>query len=175
MGPYVFIKMRRWWDTSCAFASLQYGWQWRLSRRDSTAAVFSCHCALCALLSASLVGMATATEPATIHLALRWRATAALLILVTSAQMFSRLTGLRAHAFLIAVNVFFPVLAAINAFIVPLQGELGSGHPDQPAVGRADLSVPGRSALPGQAHSAVPDYQLYRDLWTARGATTLDP
>jgi PAS domain S-box-containing protein len=124
MSPYLFANTVL--IGFFGFAALHYFWLWCLSRREYVLAVFGVHCVLCASVGPYLMAIASATTPAACQSGLDARTTIGLLTQVTTVWVLTLVTGMRLRWFPIAVSVVCPALAAINAFVVPLNGVANS-------------------------------------------------
>jgi two-component system cell cycle sensor histidine kinase/response regulator CckA len=127
VGPFIFVNI--WLAGFFAFAALHYAGQWWLSRRETSLLVFSIHCVLCAVLSAAIIGVATATTVDRINAALDWRTIAGALGTATTVWLVSRLTGVRAKWYVTAIIVMAVLGVAFNVLIAPVNGTaLGIGR-----------------------------------------------
>ena len=95
---------------------------WSQSRRESVLLVFAVHCALCAVLSADLIALATVATPAEGQSALDVRLELAAATQVSSAWLLSLVAGVRARWYVWFITGVFLTVAAVNLAIVPITG-----------------------------------------------------
>ncbi len=118
MSPYLFVNT--FLIGFFGFASLHYIWLWWLSRREYALLVFALHCVLCASMGPFLIMIATAATATECQSGLDARSTIGLLVQVTTVWILALVTGVQVRWFPIAVTVACLSVAAINAFIVPI-------------------------------------------------------
>jgi two-component system sensor histidine kinase UhpB len=120
MSPYLFVNT--FLIGFFGFASLHYFWLWWLSRREYALLVFALHCVLCAGIGRYLIAIATAATATECQPVLDARTTIGLLVQVTTVWIFALVTGMRVRWFPIAITVACLFAAAVNAFVVPING-----------------------------------------------------
>jgi PAS domain S-box-containing protein len=120
MGPYVFVNTLL--VGFFGFAALHYFWLWWLSRREWALLVLAVHCILCTLLSPCLIAIATATTPSECQWALDTRTTVAILGQVSAVWLIMLVTGVRARWFATSITAICLLAAAINMFVLPING-----------------------------------------------------
>ena len=120
MGPFVFVNTLL--VGFFGFAALHYFWLWWLSRRERVLLVLAVHCVLCALLSPCLIGIATATTPSECQSALDTRTTVGILGQVSALWLIALVTGVRARWFVTSITAVCLFVAAINVFVLPING-----------------------------------------------------
>jgi two-component system sensor histidine kinase UhpB len=120
MSPYLFVNT--FLIGFFGFAALHYFWLWCLSRREFVLLVFAVHCVLCASIGPFVIVIATASTGTDCQPALDARTTIGLLTQVSTVWIFALVTEIRAPWFSISVSTVFLLVAAINVFIVPING-----------------------------------------------------
>jgi PAS domain S-box-containing protein len=120
MSPYLFVNT--FLIGFFSFAAVHYFWLWCLSRREYVLIVFAVHCVLCAGFGPYVIAIATAATPAECQLGLDARSTIGLLVQVTTVWILALVTGMRVRWFPIAITAAFLSAAAINAWVVPVNG-----------------------------------------------------
>ena len=104
------------------FSAIYHVVLWSQSRRESVLLVFAVHCALCAVLSADLIALATVATPAEGQSALDVRLELAAATQVSSAWLLSLVAGVRARWYVWFITGVFLTVAAVNLAIVPITG-----------------------------------------------------
>jgi two-component system sensor histidine kinase UhpB len=120
MSPYLYVNTIL--IGFFGFAALHYFWLWCLSRREYALLVFALHCVLCASFGPYLILIATAATATECQPGLDGRSTIGLLVQVTTVWILTLVTGMRARWFPIAITVACLSVAAINVFVVPING-----------------------------------------------------
>jgi PAS domain S-box-containing protein len=120
MSPYLFVNT--FLIGFFGFAALHYFWLWCLSRREYALIVFAVHCVLCASIGPYLIALATAATATECQSGLDARTTIGLLVQVTTVWILALVTGMRVRWFPIAITAALLSAAAINAFVVPING-----------------------------------------------------
>jgi PAS domain S-box-containing protein len=120
MSPYLYVNT--FLIGFFGFAALHYFWLWCLSRREYALLVFALHCVLCASFGHYLIVLATASTAKECQPGLDARSTIGLLVQVTTVWILTLVTGMRARWFPITLTVACLSIAAINAFVVPING-----------------------------------------------------
>ena len=70
------------------------------------------------MLYGYIAGISTSTSLTEINTALCGRTSSGLMVMTTTAWMFSRVTGVRAYRYLLFMTAVFPFLAVVNALII---------------------------------------------------------
>lgn len=120
LGPYVTLNAVL--IGAYGFSAIYHLVLWSQSRREPALLIFGLHCALGAVLSATLITLATVETPAEGQRALDVRVDIAALSQVSSVWLLSLIAGVRARWFVWFITVVFLLVASVNVAIVPLTG-----------------------------------------------------
>src|SRR6266699_3401339 len=120
VGPYVALNAVL--VGSFGFAAIYHLVLWSQSRRDALLLIFSIHCALCSILSASLLAVVTAHTVQEGQRALNLRLDSAALAQVSAVWALSLISGVRARPFVWFITVVFLAAMVVNVAILPLTG-----------------------------------------------------
>jgi PAS domain S-box-containing protein len=120
MGPYVALNAVL--VGSFGFAAIYHLVLWSQSRRNALLLIFSVHCALCSILSASLLALVTAHTVQEAQRALNLRLDVAALGQVSAVWILSLISGVRARPFVWFITVVFLAATVVNVAILPLTG-----------------------------------------------------